>query len=163
MLMDFEGLNQGCRHSLDDFSEWCRFSPAFYEKLALSDGGGLSKEEHKLDLAEDVQPYRLSAELILLHFEASQLLFQKHRQFFAIPESEKTPFIVGITGARGVGKTVAAKALKEVLSSKEPSLDVVVLSDRQLPSRSSCSEHFAHQPRPPWDGRLRGCCSAGAA
>lgn len=80
-----------------------------------------------IDIDEVRRIYLSLSRLLSAHVEASQLLFEQRRQFLNVPESHKTPFIIGIAGSVAVGKSTTARVLKELLGrwKSSPKVDLV--------------------------------------
>src|SRR5690606_23441636 len=68
-----------------------------------------------IDLDEVRKIYLSLSRLLSAHVEASQLLFRQRQVFFNGGDVVKTPFIIGIAGSVAVGKSTAARVLKELL------------------------------------------------
>lgn len=68
-----------------------------------------------IDLDEVRKIYLSLSRLLSAHVEASQLLFRQRQVFFNGGDAVKTPFIIGIAGSVAVGKSTAARVLKELL------------------------------------------------
>ena len=94
---------------------WAEFAAGASLTLTQEEVTRLSSLNDPIDLDEVRRIYLSMSRLLSVHVETSQLLFQRRRAFFNVPDAVKTPFLVGIAGSVAVGKSTTARLLKELL------------------------------------------------
>jgi type I pantothenate kinase len=108
------------------------------ESLTLTDAEvqRLSSLNDPIDLDEVRRIYLSMSRLLSVHVETTQLLFDRRRAFFKVPNAVKTPFIIGIAGSVAVGKSTTARVLKELLARwpSSPKVDLVTTDGFLLPN-----------------------------
>jgi type I pantothenate kinase len=115
---------------------WAEFAAGASLHLTQEEVRRLSSLNDPIDLDEVRRIYLSMSRLLSVHVEASQLLFQRRRAFFNVPDAVKTPFIVGIAGSVAVGKSTTARLLKELLQrwASSPKVDLVTTDGFLLPN-----------------------------
>ena len=115
---------------------WAEFAAGASLTLTQEEVTRLSSLNDPIDLDEVRRIYLSMSRLLSVHVEASQLLFQRRRNFFNVPDAVKTPFIVGIAGSVAVGKSTTARLLKELLQrwASSPKVDLVTTDGFLLPN-----------------------------
>lgn len=80
-----------------------------------------------IDISEVERIYLALSRLLSAHVESMQLLYHQRAVFLRVPDSRKTPFIIGIAGSVSVGKSTTARILKELLARwpSSPKVDLV--------------------------------------
>jgi type I pantothenate kinase len=115
---------------------WAEFAAGASLTLTQEEVTRLSSLNDPIDLDEVRRIYLSMSRLLSVHVEASQLLFQRRRAFFNVPDAVKTPFIIGIAGSVAVGKSTTARLLKELLQrwASSPKVDLVTTDGFLLPN-----------------------------
>jgi type I pantothenate kinase len=115
---------------------WAEFAAGASLHLTQEEVTRLSSLNDPIDLDEVRRIYLSMSRLLSVHVEASQLLFQRRRNFFNVPDAVKTPFIIGIAGSVAVGKSTTARLLKELLARwpSSPKVDLVTTDGFLLPN-----------------------------
>lgn len=70
----------------------------------------------ELDLEEVRQVYLPMTQLISMRVRLAGALYQATEAFLHAPQTQRTPFVIGIAGSVAVGKSTTARLLKELLS-----------------------------------------------
>jgi type I pantothenate kinase len=70
----------------------------------------------ELDLEEVRQVYLPMTQLISMRVRLAGALYQATEAFLHAPQTQRTPFVIGIAGSVAVGKSTTARLLKELLA-----------------------------------------------
>jgi len=107
--------------------EWALFRADTPLTLTEDEVQRLGSLQDRIDLDEVRRIYLSLSRLLSAHVEASQLLFRQRQIFFNSGDMRKTPFIIGIAGSVGVGKSTTARLLKELMRRwpSSPKVDLI--------------------------------------
>lgn len=115
---------------------WAEFRADTPLTLTEDEVSRLRSLNDPIDLDEVRRIYLSLSRLLYAHVEASKMLFDQRKQFLALPNEFKTPFIIGIAGSVAVGKSTTARILKELLRrwSGSPKVDLITTDGFLLPN-----------------------------
>jgi type I pantothenate kinase len=90
----------------------------------------------ELDLEEVRQVYLPMTQLISMRVRLAGALYQATEAFLHTPQTQRTPFVIGIAGSVAVGKSTTARLLKELLSHSpdHPVVDLVTTDGFLFPN-----------------------------
>ncbi|MEV7397402.1 type I pantothenate kinase [Aeromicrobium sp. NPDC092404] len=90
----------------------------------------------ELDLEEVRQVYLPMTQLISMRVRLAGALYQATEAFLHAPQTQRTPFVIGIAGSVAVGKSTTARLLKELLSHSpdHPVVDLVTTDGFLFPN-----------------------------
>ncbi|WP_154792952.1 type I pantothenate kinase [Occultella kanbiaonis] len=97
-----------------DRAAWSRLSASTPLPLTAADIENLRGLGDPIDLAEVDTGYRPLSRLLTLYVAASQRLRATTSTFLGEP-AHRTPFVIGVAGSVAVGKSTAARVLREML------------------------------------------------
>jgi len=134
-------------------NEWAKFRADAPMTLEEADIARLRSLTDPISLAEAEAIYLPLSRLLSLHVEAIQGLHQASNAFLG-SQDRKVPFIVGVAGSVGVGKSTTARILRALLQRwpSSPQVDLVttdgflypnaVLEERGLTDRKGFPESY---------------------
>ncbi|MCO5073561.1 MAG: type I pantothenate kinase [Rhizobiaceae bacterium] len=135
-------------------AEWAGFRADTPLTLSEEEVRRLGSLNDPIDLDEVRRIYLSLSRLLSAHVETSKLLFAQRQRFFQSDDVTKTPFIIGIAGSVGVGKSTTARILKELLRRwpASPKVDLITtdgflysnqtLRERNLMERKGFPESY---------------------
>ena len=106
--------------------DWAKFRADTPLTLTEKEVRTLRSMNDPISLDEVERIYLSMSRLLSTHVESSQQLFSQRASFLQF-NSNKTPFIIGIAGSVAVGKSTAARILKELLARwpSSPKVDLI--------------------------------------
>ncbi|MDY5585285.1 MAG: type I pantothenate kinase [Arcanobacterium sp.] len=116
-------------------NDWRALAAHAHLPLTADDVSRLAALGDPIDAAQADAIYRPLTELIQTYFSNTQRVRRESAKFLGISE-EKTPWIIGIAGSVAVGKSTAARLLRELLSrwSETPKVDLITTDGFLLPN-----------------------------
>lgn len=141
---DLDRLKSSDQHSpflCFSAEEWSRFRADTPMTLSADEVTSLRSLNDPVSLDEVERIYLSLSRLLSSHVEAAQALFRERNGFLNI-NNNKTPFVIGIAGSVAVGKSTAARLLKQLLARwpSSPKVELVttdgfLLSNKELTKR----------------------------
>jgi len=134
-------------------AEWARLRADAALTLTPEDILRLQGLNERVGMDEVVAVYLPLARLLSLYVEAEQVLYRARATFLG-DDTAKVPYVVGIAGSVGVGKSTTARLLRELLarSAKHSTVDLVttdgflhprrILEERGLMGRKGFPESY---------------------
>ncbi len=146
---------------MKSWSPYTKFTRAEWARLRADTALTLTPEDilrfqglnERVAMDEVVAVYLPLARLLSLYVEAEQVLYRARATFLG-DATAKVPYVVGIAGSVGVGKSTTARLLRELLarSPKHPTVDLVttdgflhprrILEERGLMARKGFPESY---------------------
>lgn len=118
--------------------EWCRLRRATAPlSLAEADMRNLQQSIEHISLEEVSDVYLPLSWLLSLHVAAARNLYQAAHAFLLDKEAEEVPYVIGIAGSVGVGKSTTAEVLQTLTSlwPERPKVDLVSTAGFLYPNR----------------------------
>lgn len=134
--------------------QWAKFRADTPLTLSQEEIDRLRSLNDPIDLGEVTRIYLALSRLLSAHVESMQMLFHQRAVFLNVPDSRKTPFIIGVAGSVSVGKSTTARILKELLTRwpSSPKVDLIttdgflypndVLRERDMMDRKGFPESY---------------------
>lgn len=134
--------------------QWSKFRAGTPMTLTEEEIQRLRSLNDPIDLGEVERIYVALSRLLSAHVEAMQMLYHQRAVFLNVPDSRKTPFIIGVAGSVSVGKSTTARILKELLARwpSSPKVDLIttdgflypnqVLRDRGMMDRKGFPDSY---------------------
>lgn len=118
-----------------DRDAWSRLAASTPLPLTAADVENLRGLGDRLDLAEVDTAYRPLSRLLTLYVAASQRLRATTATFLS-ERAHRTPFVIGVAGSVAVGKSTAARLLRELLRRwpETPRVELVTTDGFLLPN-----------------------------
>ena len=120
-----------------DHEQWGRLRADTPMTLTEEDLGRIRGLNESVSMDEVEQVYLPLSRLLNLHVAASQELYAATSTFLGHPESVRVPYIIGVAGSVAVGKSTAARLLRELLARwpNSPHVDLITTDGFLLPNR----------------------------
>jgi type I pantothenate kinase len=117
--------------------EWCRLRRAAPLSLSETEARDLQQTVEHASLEEVSEVYLPLSWLLSLHVGATRNLYQAAHAFLLGKETVEVPYVIGIAGSVGVGKSTTAEILQALISlwPGRPKVDLVSTDGFLYPNR----------------------------